>query len=124
MAAFPTLAGHQYMNLATFRKSGDAVTTPVWFAEKDGKLYVVTIGNSGKVKRIRNNGAVQVTPSTSNGKPLGIAVDAQARVVSAEEKPAGLAVLRAKYGLLFQAFALLWWIQRSNEVIIEITPKA
>lgn len=122
MVTFRTLDGHKYMNLVTFRKSGQAMSTPVWFADVGDRLYVVTIDGSGKVKRLRNNPKVQVAPSTSNGKPLGIAVDGTARVVAPEEKAAGLAALRAKYGLLFQMFALLWRFQRATEVIVEITP--
>ncbi len=61
---FAAFAGQKYLNLETFKKSGDGVKTPVWFAAEpsakldssDAKLYVYTIGVSGKVKRIRNNG--------------------------------------------------------------------
>src|SRR2546421_316307 len=60
---FAAFAGHKYLNLETLKKSGDGVKTPVWFAadpsasldSNDAKLYVYTIGVSGKVKSIRNN---------------------------------------------------------------------
>ncbi|HEU5323861.1 MAG TPA: pyridoxamine 5'-phosphate oxidase family protein, partial [Methylomirabilota bacterium] len=45
---------HRYVSLATFRRHGAVVLTPVWFAAADGKLYVVTGGASGKVKRLRH----------------------------------------------------------------------
>ena len=35
------------------------VATPVWFGEKDDKLYVMTRSDSGKYKRIRNNPQVR-----------------------------------------------------------------
>ena len=41
----------RYMRLATFRRSGAEVATPVWFAAADGRLYVFTAEQSGKVKR-------------------------------------------------------------------------
>ena len=47
------LATESYISLATFRRNGAAVETPVWFAILDGKLYVATDGTSAKVKRIR-----------------------------------------------------------------------
>jgi uncharacterized protein len=45
----------RYMSLATFRKNGAEVATPVWFAEADLKLYVIATDDSGKVKRLRNS---------------------------------------------------------------------
>ena len=62
MQGFSSLSGAQYMSLRTFRKSGVAVTTPVWFAETGGKLYFLTANDAGKVKRIRNNQQVTVAP--------------------------------------------------------------
>ena len=38
----PQIRGQKYVALATFRRSGAAVFTPVWFGEGDGKLYVKT----------------------------------------------------------------------------------
>lgn len=60
---FAAFAGQRYLSLETFKKSGQGVKTPVWFAAEPSveldsnnvKLYVYTIGVSGKVKRIRNN---------------------------------------------------------------------
>ena len=43
---------HRYLSLATFRRSGAEVATPVWFATVDGRLYVVTSGDAGKAKRL------------------------------------------------------------------------
>jgi len=45
----------QYLNLETFRKNGAAVKTPVWFVQDGDAIFVRTLANSGKVKRIRNN---------------------------------------------------------------------
>ena len=46
----------QYLNLETFRKNGESMKTPVWFVQDGETIYVQTAANSGKVKRIRNNG--------------------------------------------------------------------
>jgi hypothetical protein len=46
----PELHNKKYINLATFRRNGLAVNTPVWFAEQDGKLYVMTRNDSGKIQ--------------------------------------------------------------------------
>jgi uncharacterized protein len=61
----------QYLNLETFRRNGKGVPTPVWFVEAGGKLYVRTIANSGKIKRIRNNEQTRIAPCDSRGNLLG-----------------------------------------------------
>jgi len=63
--------GQKYICLITFRKNRAAVNTPVWFAERDDKLYVQTRNDSGKYKRIRNNPHVRVAPCTIRGKVIG-----------------------------------------------------
>ena len=97
---FETFAGHKYLNLETFKKSGEGVKTPVWFAadpsvrldSSDAKLFVYTIGVSGKVKRIRNNPRVRIAPCTASGKLLGDWVQARAEIVdeAAQQKVCSL----------------------------------
>jgi len=71
MAIPKEIQGQKYVSLITFRKNGQAVKTPVWFAERDGKLYVQTRSDSGKYKRIRNNPQVEIAPCTMSGKITG-----------------------------------------------------
>jgi len=102
---FTAFAGHKYLNLETFKKDGTGVKTPVWFAadpsssldSNDARLYVYTIGVSGKVKRIRNNPRVKVAPCDMRGKVLGDWVDAQAQIVTGEEDMRGVRLLNKKY---------------------------
>ena len=79
---FTHLRGRHYIDLVTFRKTGAGVHTPVWFAEADGRLYIFTRPDAGKMKRIRNNPRVEVAPSTMRGRPLGPHVAATARIAS------------------------------------------
>lgn len=74
-------AGEKYLNLESYRKSGVAVATPVWFAEDSGTLYIYSLANAGKVKRIRNNPRVRVMPCDIRGKPKGEWVEALARIL-------------------------------------------
>ena len=62
----------QYIALETYKKNGQAVPTPVWVTQEAGKLYVITEGNSGKVKRIRNNSQISSVNviSTNYGSKL------------------------------------------------------
>src|ERR1700674_3452823 len=102
---FAAFAGHKYLNLETFKKSGEGVKTPVWFAAEpsanldssDAKLYVYTIGASGKVKRIRNNPRVRIAPCDMRGRVLGEWVDARAEIVTGEEAAHGMQLLNKKY---------------------------
>jgi uncharacterized protein len=90
---------HRYMSLATFRRNGAEVATPVWFAAAAGKLYVFTAGESGKVKRLRHSSRARVTPSDARGHVRGEWREASARIVT---EPRSIerahAALRSKYG--------------------------
>ncbi len=121
-APFAPLAGHQYMNLTTFRKSGQPVPTPVWFAQEGDRIYVVTFAASGKVKRIRANPRVQLTPSDARGKPLGETVEAHARILDSPAQEAGHRALAKKYGVMYWMFAAFWKLRRMTPVFLEITP--
>lgn len=93
------------MNLETFKKSGQGVKTPVWFAadpsakldSNDAKLYVYTVGVSGKVKRIRNNVNVNIAPCNASGGIRGEWVPARAEIVSGAEAEHGMLLLNKKY---------------------------
>jgi PPOX class probable F420-dependent enzyme len=102
---FAAFAGHKYLNLETFRKNGEGVKTPVWFVgdpsanldSSDARLYVYTVGVSGKVKRIRNNNRVRVAPCNARGGLLGEWVDARAEIVTGAEAGRGMQLLNRKY---------------------------
>src|SRR5258708_21468994 len=102
---FAAFAGQKYLNLETFKKNGTGVKTPVWFAEdpsagldsSDAKLYVYTIGVSGKVKRIRNNPRVRIAPCEMRGRVLGEWVAARAGIVTGGEASRGMQLLNKKH---------------------------
>lgn len=121
---FRALDGQQYMNLATFRKTGAPVKTPVWFVADAGKLYVMTIGTSGKVKRIRANSRVTVEPSDQRGKSLGPEVAGTARMLPEAEVKRADDMLNRKYGLFKKVFDLFAMLNRSikQRAYIEIEP--
>ncbi len=91
---------HQrYVALATFRRSGAEVRTPVWFAAMDGKLYVFTAGDSGKVKRLRHSSRARVATSDVRGNVRGEWWDAHARIVTEPRViERAHAAMRVKYG--------------------------
>ena len=98
---------HRYVSLATFRRSGAEVATPVWFANVDGLLYVVTAGDSGKAKRLRASSRARVAPCDARGRVEGAWQDATARLVSdAQTIRQAHAALRGKYGWQFRLLDL------------------
>jgi uncharacterized protein len=96
----------KYISLKTFRKSGVAVPTPVWFAEEDGKLYVMTRSDMGKAKRIRNNPQVRVAPCTMRGTVTGPEFAATARILLPEEHARARQAINRKYWLA--RLPLIW----------------
>lgn len=92
----------QYLNIETFRKNGQGVKTPVWFAQNGETLHIWTGVTSGKVKRIRNNGSVRIAPSTASGEALGEWVNAHATANDSESKVKETeALFKKKYGVVF-----------------------
>ena len=89
--------GKSYLNLESYRKTGAAVRTPLWFAEAEGVLYVYSLAASGKVKRIRNDPRVRVVPSDLRGNPKGEWVEARAEILDAAGAARGHQLLRRKY---------------------------
>ncbi len=108
--------GQQYISLTTFRRSGVAVPTPIWFAERDGKLYVKTRNDSGKFKRIRNNPSVRVAPCTMRGKLIGPEFAGTARVLPAELWGETQKAISQKYWLA----RLPFWSKKNEYLEIEI----
>ncbi len=75
--------------------------TPVWFILQGETFYILIQTKSGKVKRIRRNPQVKITPCRMNSSPLGSWTSAMAvelRDVNSRQKVERL--LYNKYGLL------------------------
>ena len=97
--ALRNLDSERYISLATFRRSGEAVETPVWFAARDGKLYVFTEGSAGKVKRLRNDSRIRIAPCSARGSVRGAWIEGSARRVDDSEIVcSAYDALRGKYG--------------------------
>lgn len=120
---FDSLRGYRHINLVTFRRNGQGVTTTVWFAvssKEEGRLYIFSVSTAGKLRRIRNREQVEIAPSTITGKTLGPFIKARARVLSHEESATALQELNRKYGFMAQAFNLLGNLRGTGRVYVEI----
>lgn len=128
--AFTGLEKAQYMSLSTFRKTGEPVATPVWFAEQQGTIYLFTFPGAGKVKRIRHTPRVTVAPCTMSGKVTGPASAGQARILTDPEQEAfAERTLAQKYGMIWRVYHLVMGTSRaiqrkpkSERVFVAIEP--
>lgn len=89
----------KYVLLTTFRKDGTPVGTPLWAAFDDGKLYVWTVADSWKVKRIRRNPAVTLQPCNATGKPHGDVIDGTATILDDEGSERVRTLIKRKYSV-------------------------
>lgn len=88
-----------YLNLETYKKNGEAVKTPVWFVLYNGLIYIITKSNTGKVKRIKNNGSVKIIPCNFRGQIHGTWISGIARFANPEESKQAFNLRKKKYGI-------------------------
>ena len=127
---FAAFANHKYLNLETFKKSGQGVRTPIWFAADPSasldsgaaKLYVYTTGDTGKVKRIRNNPRVRIAPCDMRGRLLGEWVDARSEIVTGQEALRGVQLLNKKYVPWKQLLNFFAMFRQRERIVLAIRP--
>ena len=119
---FEHLESHKHCLLVTFRRSGDAVPTPVWFGLSGDKVYARSEERAGKVKRIRANPRVLVAPCDSRGKPLGPAAEGRARILSAADEELAERAIQANFGLGRKMYEGVAMNVGPEGVYIEVTP--
>ena len=111
----------KYLNLETFRKSGEGVRTPVWFAQEGETLYIITMADSGKVKRIRNNRRVNIAVCKLNGKLTGAWISAHAREITDLEIVTRVdRMLDKKYGMMKKLFDNQRAQKSAKDILLEI----
>ena len=121
MTRLDQLTRQKYLNLETFRKNGVGVKTPVWFVQEGDTLFVRTVDNSGKVKRIRNNGRVNIAPCKMDGALLGDWLPAMARVMMDEGANRKVdSLLDQKYGLMKKMFVMASALQGRKYTVLEM----
>jgi hypothetical protein len=112
------LEKQKYINLETYKKSGQAVKTPVWFMISDGLIFVYTTQNTGKAKRIKNNQKVRVMPCGMRGEPKGDWIDGTARFATETETLNAIKLRHKKYGLKAKLVGM--FVKRENPAVIAI----
>ena len=124
---FTTLEDNAFVSLTTFRKNGERISSPVWIARDGDTLIVLTPEESGKVKRIRNNGQVEIRPSSRAGKVADGSepIPGIAEIVTDASSTARLThVIQKKYGFEYHVIMLIERIaarRQKPRVILRIT---
>ncbi len=118
------LGASDFIQLTTFRRTGEGVPTPVWVVPDGDALSVFTPAGTGKLKRIGHTPRVTVAECSRRGKVADGVVPVEA-VASTTDDPAEVErvtrLLAAKYGLQFRIFMLVERVaarrERQREVI-------
>ncbi|KQS98469.1 PPOX class F420-dependent oxidoreductase [Cellulomonas sp. Leaf395] len=127
MTTFDALADEGFISLTTFRRSGVGVPTTVWVGRDGDALLVTTPRGSGKVKRLRRDPRVSMSPSGRLGKveddaPTVAGVGEILDDDTARERCNE--ILQEKYGLEYRVMMGLEKLGRKgddNRVILQIT---
>jgi PPOX class probable F420-dependent enzyme len=110
------LAKERYVRLTTYRRSGEAVSNPMWIGSRDGRLYMVTEATSAKVTRLRNDPSIELVASDARGTPRSGAATYRATAELLTD-PEGIATARAaydgKYGVQAKVLGMVVWVQRT-----------
>ncbi|WP_151525792.1 PPOX class F420-dependent oxidoreductase [Serinicoccus kebangsaanensis] len=129
------LGAEEFISFTTFRRTGEAVPTPVWVVPlRDGERigFYTTMG-TGKTKRLRHTSRVTVQPCGRRGTPTpgtepveGIAEMVQGGADFDEVQ----AAVRARYGWQATAFRLVGRLvmrrkgRTYGDTVILVTPEA
>ena len=113
-----SLETENYINLLTYKKNGEAVSTPVWFIFENKKIFIRTSDKSGKFKRIKNNKNVKFALCNIRGKIKGEWHNGLAKV-----EPNNIWVfpkINKKYGIVAHLLNILYKIKKMNIIILSI----
>ena len=116
----PSLQEARLAVVATFRRDGTPVPTPMEPLVEDGRFYFVTTADTGKVRRVGRDARVTVAPAALRGKALGPARAGGARILEGAEAARVDAAFRRRrfWGWLVVAARAL--VKRTGRVFIEV----
>ena len=107
--ASPNLGERKFVSLTTFKRNGSAVASPMWIVAEGEQLWAWTPADAWKVKRIRRDPRVTLTPCGRTGKVQpGPVIDATAEVITdAGEVTRVESLIKRKYGFEFRIVTLI-----------------
>ena len=99
-----TISQEKYVSVATFRKTGATVATPILIVALDGgRVGLLTSSASGKIKRLRNNPRLTLQPSDVRGRVIAGTTPVTGTVelvTSGADFETITSRVKAKYGLM------------------------
>lgn len=104
-----TLGRAKYVSLTTFRSDGTPVATPVWVVRDDAVLRILTDPASGKVRRLRADPRVRLSPCDMRGRVKEGALVADGTAVLDDEGGTArtMEMIERRYGLMGR---ILGWL--------------
>jgi hypothetical protein len=126
MSDFSRFRKEEFLSLETYRKNGETIKSPMWFAQDNDALYLWTMADTSKVKRIRNNPHVNSAPCKRMGEVTGEWMTAHATIDDSPIMVAQVeAMLLKKIGLFFRIFRFIDAIRdrqkNSHRICIKLT---
>ena len=126
MSDFSRFRKEEFLSLETYRKNGETIKSPMWFAQDNDALYLWTMADTSKVKRIRNNPNVNIAPCKRMGEVTGEWMTAHATIDDSPILVAQVeAMLLKKIGLFFRIFRFIDAIRdrqkNSHRICIKLT---
>jgi len=104
-----TLGSAKYVSLTTFRADGTPVATPVWVVRDGDVLRILTDPASGKVRRLRADSRVRLSPCDMRGRVREGALVADGTAVIDDETGTArtMTLIEERYGLMGR---ILGWL--------------
>lgn len=110
------LQSKKYISVETYKKSGEAIQTPVWFFIANGQVHVVTRSKTGKIKRLRNSPKVRIAECTIRGKIIGRWKSGTATILDSTQTKEMVGIRDKKYG--FAARVAKFFTSGKGELVV------
>ena len=109
----PEIDNAKYVSFVSFRKSGQAVATPVWIAPFEDGYGLTTESTSGKAKRLAHTSRVTIQVCSFKGviTPGATVYNCEASLVMHKRAEEVRDAIARKYGLTYKVFSISLWFK-------------
>lgn len=118
----------KFVSLTTFKRNGDAAAAPMWIVRDGATLLAWTPADAWKVKRIRRDPRVTLTPCGRTGKVRDdqpVLAGTSEVITDTDEVTRVESLIKRKYGLEYRIVTLIEAIAargRKPRVVLRISP--
>jgi PPOX class probable F420-dependent enzyme len=109
----PEIDNAKYVSFVSFRKSGEAIATPVWITPfEDGYGFTIE-STSGKAKRLAHTPRATIQACTFKGviTPGATVYNCEASLVLHKRAEEVRDAIAHKYGLTYKVFSISLWFK-------------